>query len=80
MLQPKTHSFPRELEVDSTFDIFKRLPDGNFIRVSAVRGLKEARRLIKRLTRIAPGQYLAHSQGIVFEGTAARAEQFNVHL
>ena len=80
MLQPPMHSFPRKLEVDSTFDIFKRLPDGNFICVSAVRGLKEARRRINRLARIAPGQYLAHSQGVVFEDITASAEQFNVYL
>jgi hypothetical protein len=80
MLQPKSHSFARELDVDSTFDIFKRLPDGNFINVSAVRGSKEARRQIKRLARIVPGRYLVHSQGVVFEGISARAQQFNIRL
>ena len=80
MLRPKIHSFPAGLKVDSTFDIFKRLPDGNFTRIAAVRGLGEARRRINRLARFAPGHYLVHSQGVVFEGIAARAEQFNVSL
>jgi hypothetical protein len=47
ILQHRMHSFPGELEVDSTLDIFQRLPDSNFTRVAAVGGLKEARRRIK---------------------------------
>ena len=66
MLRPKIHSFPAGLRVDSTFDIFRRLPDGNFTRIAAVRGLGEARRRIKRLARVVRGHYLIHSGGVVF--------------
>ena len=52
--------------MDSTFDIFKRLPDGNFTRIAAVRGLGEARRRINRLARVVQGHYLIHSEGVVF--------------
>jgi len=66
MLQPKIHSVQAELKVDSTFDIFQRLPDGNFARIETVRGLGEARRRIKRLARVVRGHYLIHSGGVVF--------------
>jgi len=32
MVQTRTRSFPTGLKMDSTFDIFKRLPDGNITR------------------------------------------------
>jgi hypothetical protein len=66
MLHPKIGSFPTGLKVDSTFDIFKRLPDGNFTCIAAVRGFGEARRRINRLAKQSTGQYLIHSQGFVF--------------
>ena len=66
MPEPKIHSFPAGLKVNSTFDIFKRLPDGNFTRIAAVRGLGEARRRINRLARVVGGNYLIHSGGVVF--------------
>ncbi len=66
MLQPKTRSFPTGLKVDSTFDIFKRLPDGNFTCIAAVRGLGQVRKRINRLARQNTGYYLIHSQGLVF--------------
>jgi hypothetical protein len=66
MLQPKIHSFPAGPKVNSTFDIFQRLPDGNFTRIEAVRGLGEARRRIKRLAHVVRGHYLIHSGGVVF--------------
>jgi hypothetical protein len=66
MLRPKIGSFPTGLKVDSTFDIFKRLPDGNFTSIAEVRGLGEARRRINRLAKQNTGHYLIHSQGLVF--------------
>ena len=66
MVQTKTRSFPTGLKMDSTFDIFKRLPDGNFTCITAVRGVAQARRRINRLTRHTTGRYLIHSQGLVF--------------
>jgi hypothetical protein len=66
MLHQKTRSFPTSFKQNSTFDIFKRLPDGNFTCVAAVRGLAEARRRINRLAKQNSGHYLIHSQGLVF--------------
>ncbi len=66
MFQAKIHSFPTGLKVDSIFDIFKRLPDGNFTCMAAVRGLEEARRKINHLAKHNTGHYLIHSQGLVF--------------
>ena len=66
MLQAKIYSVPAGLKVDATFDIFQRLPDGNFTCIGAVRGLGEARRRIKRLARVVRGHYLIHSGGVVF--------------
>jgi hypothetical protein len=55
--------------VDSMFDIFKGLPDGTFLWVTAVRGLQEAHRYINQLALMEPGRYLIHSQqrGFVVE-------------
>jgi hypothetical protein len=66
MFRAKTRSFPTGLKVDSTFDIFKKLPDGNFTCIAAVRGLGQVRRRISRLPKHNTGHYLIHSQGLVF--------------
>ena len=67
MLQPKMHSVLAGLKVDSTFDIFKRIPDGNFTRMASIRGLGEARKRINRLARVVVrGHYLIHAEGVVF--------------
>jgi hypothetical protein len=66
MVQTRTRSFPTGLKMDSTFDIFKRLPDGNFTCIAAVRGVAQARRRINRLAKQNTGRYLIHSQGLVF--------------
>lgn len=66
MSQTQLHSFPMGLKVNSTFDIFKKLPDGNFACVAVVRGQGEARRRINRLAKRNKGDYLIHSQGFVF--------------
>jgi CRP-like cAMP-binding protein len=56
MVQTKTRSFPTELKMDSTFDIFKRLPDGNSTCIAAVRGVAQARRRINRLAKVKYGR------------------------
>jgi len=66
MLRARVRSIPTGFKIDSTFDIFKRLPDGNFTCIAAVRGLGEARRRINRLAKQHTGHYLTHSQGVVF--------------
>ena len=55
--------------VDSMFDIFKGLPDGNYLWVATARGLHEAKRCMNQLALIEPGRYLIHSQerGFVVE-------------
>jgi len=55
--------------VNSMFEIFKGLPDGNFVCIAAVGSLHEARHHINRLALVEPGRYLIHSQqrGFVVE-------------
>jgi hypothetical protein len=66
MLHEKIRSFPTGLKANSTFDIFKRLPDGNFACIAAVRGLGDVKRRVNRVAKQNAGQYLIHSQGFVF--------------
>ena len=66
MLHPKTRSFPVGLKQNSTFDIFKRLPEGNFACAAAVRGIGEVTRRVNRVAKRNTGHYLIHSQGFVF--------------
>ena len=66
MSHGKIRSFPAGLKVDSTFDVFKRLPDGNFACIAAVRGLEETARQVNRVAKQNAGHYLIHSQGFVF--------------
>ena len=49
--------------MDSTFDIFKRLPDGDPVWITAVQGLKEAKEQMVRAAAISPGEYFIHLQG-----------------
>ena len=55
--------------MDSMFEVFKGLADGNFLCIAAVRGLQEAKRHANRLALVDPGRYLIHSQqrGFVVE-------------
>ncbi|MGB0036568.1 MAG: hypothetical protein WBP79_13950 [Candidatus Acidiferrales bacterium] len=46
-----------------TFDIFKRLQNGDSFWIAAVRGFAEAIARIDRLARIVPGDYLIYLQG-----------------
>jgi len=55
------------LNVHSTFDVFKELPDGNFSCIATVRGLAAVRGQIKRLAEHNTGRYLIHSQGFIFD-------------
>ena len=50
--------------MESTFDIFKSLPDGP-LWVTAVRGLQEAKEEMARLALTSPGEYFIHSRGEV---------------
>jgi hypothetical protein len=59
----------RGLPVDSMFEVFKDLPDGNFLQIASVRDLQEAKRHVNRLALVEPGRYLIHCQqdGFVVE-------------
>ena len=63
----QTQSIPNGLNVDSTFDVFKGLPDGNFSCIATVRGLVAVRRQINRLAEQNTSRYLIHSQGLVID-------------
>ena len=43
--------------MNHTFDIFKRLQDGNFFWVAADRDFESARQHLDRLSAVAPGHY-----------------------
>jgi hypothetical protein len=47
--------------LDAKFDIFKKLPDGHPIWVTAVVGLEEAKRQLEQMARTAPGEYFIFS-------------------
>jgi hypothetical protein len=55
--------------MNHTFDIFKRLQDGNFFWIAADRDFESARQHLNRLSTVAPGHYLIHAQdkGFVLE-------------
>jgi len=68
----KMHHAPserRRREMNSMFDIFQGLPDGNFLWIAEVGSLHEAKHHINRLAVVEPGRYLIHSQqrGFVVE-------------
>jgi len=56
-----------------TFDIFKRLQDGNFFWVAADEDFDSARARLEKLATSVPGHYLIHSQdrGFVLEQNTA---------
>jgi len=45
------------------FDIFKRLPNGNTLWITAVEGLMEAKNRMGRLAGISSGEYFVYLQG-----------------
>jgi len=45
------------------FDIFKRLPNGNTLWITAVEGLMEAKNRMGRLAGISSGEYFVYVQG-----------------
>jgi hypothetical protein len=44
------------------FDVFKRLPDGNFVWISERANLQAATDCVARLRKVVEGDYLIHSQ------------------
>jgi hypothetical protein len=47
--------------IDPQFDIFKKLPDGHPIWVTAVVGLEEAKRELQQMSRVEPAEYFIFS-------------------
>jgi len=62
-----------EANMDSTFDIFKRLGEGP-LWVAAVRGSKEANERMACLALTSPGEYFIRSREIVI--SAAESEEW----
>ena len=48
--------------MDTDFDIFKRLANGNRFWIACVPGIEQARARINGLKMIAPGEYLIYSE------------------
>jgi hypothetical protein len=48
--------------MSSTFDIFKRLPDGKPLWIEAVEGLDETRQCLTRLAETSPGDYFIYCE------------------
>jgi hypothetical protein len=59
----------RKMMTNSTFDIFKCLPDGSPVWIAAIQGLQEAKERMAYEAAISPGDYFIHSQG---EGVVAK--------
>lgn len=48
--------------MESMFDIFSTLPDGSPLWLEAVEGLEAAKRRLRGLARIRPGNYFIYSE------------------
>jgi hypothetical protein len=49
--------------MNSTFDIFRGLPDGYPVWLEAVQGFEEAKRRLSSLASTSPGEYFVYSVG-----------------
>jgi hypothetical protein len=61
--------------MDRKVDIFKRLPDGHPLWMTAVDGLEEARAQLARLTAISPGEYFIYSDGRIIQAKISSRQQ-----
>jgi hypothetical protein len=57
-----THKEAR-MNCEHAFDIFKRLPSGNPLWITAVQDLVEAKKRMTHLAVISPAEYFIYSQG-----------------
>jgi hypothetical protein len=57
--------------MNNRFDIFKRLPNGSTLWITAVEGLVEAKSRMGRLAAISGGEYFVYLQG---EGIVAELD------
>jgi hypothetical protein len=63
MILHGSNSFRKGLEMEPTYDIFKRRADGYPFWIAAVDSLKEARERTNRYALLVPGEYFIYSQG-----------------
>jgi len=61
-----------EVIVSYKLDIFRKLPDGQFLWVKAVEGLEEAKSQLGRLAELNPGDYMIYDTrlGCAVQSTA----------
>jgi len=72
-----SNSFRKGLEIEPTYDIFKRRDDGYPFWITAVETLGEARERTTRYALVVPGKYFIYSQreGIILECVAPKKEE-----
>ena len=63
MILHGSNSFRKGLEMEPTYDIFKRRADRCPFWIAAVDSLEQARERTKRYSLIVPGEYFIYSQG-----------------
>jgi hypothetical protein len=63
MILHDSNSFRKGLEMEPTYDIFKRRDDGYPFWITAVGTLKEARERTTSYALVVPGEYFIYSQG-----------------
>jgi hypothetical protein len=60
---PKAAGHHEEATMNYKFDIFKRLPNGNTLWITAIDDLREAEKRMSRLALISSGEYFIYLQG-----------------
>jgi hypothetical protein len=83
MILHDSNSFRKGLEMEPTYDIFKRRDDGYPLWITAVETLEKARERTTSYALVVPGEYFIYSQGegIILECVAPKKEERRVaHL
>jgi hypothetical protein len=77
MILHDSNSFSKGLEMEPTYDIFKRRDDGYPFWITAVGTLKEARERTTSYALVVPGEYFIYSQGegIILECVTPKKEE-----
>jgi hypothetical protein len=68
---------PTRSEMNTIFDIFRRLPDGKPLWIESVEGFSEAKECLFRLVSAVPGDYFIYSEktgGVVRFSDALRSK------
>jgi hypothetical protein len=77
MILHDSNSFRKGLEMEPTYDIFKRRDDGYPFWITAVETLEEARERTTSYALVVPGDYFIYSQGegIILECVTPNKEE-----